>query len=986
MRKYQKHPMRRRRRLLAFALSLCMAAAALPIPAAADETTQTVLPETGDGWRGATASKFSSGEGTEESPYMISNGDELALLASKVNSTDVADAGYRSAYYKLKQDINLNNQSWTPIGTGSGSREYAFTGHFDGDGRTISGLNVSGDYMDSGLFGYCEGAQISNLTVTGTTTVGSVTSAIAIICAWAKNTTFTDCHSAGTVQSTFVENLSLAAGGICGGAYGSSVFTGCSNAASVQLSDAADNKIQAGGICGSVENNVSVTGCSNTGAVTTTNCSDSAVGGVAGLCKGVVTACSNTAAISSQAFAGGICGVAQEGSITGSCSTGTVSGKTVGGIAGIAEGTVTGCVYQKGCITDSGASVAEAGTSMTTAQIAGGAAAYLMNQTLGDTAAYQWRQRLGEGGASVPTIQKSAVTDNTVYPCTGCTGKYSNTENQPAEHSGYSYAAAEGSADTMQVKCGDCGTEFGTVKLSFDTASRAVTAVMDISDATVQAAVKNAVETAGIKYYAADADGQKTGDALAGAPMAGGSYAAELTLTGADEEAAVISLSYTLERVKPTVTTPPTLSGVYGTKVSEMTLTDGEAQVNETPVAGTWSVTDTAKDDYPTVGTTTAYVVTFTPADTAAYDPVTVKVVPNVTKKPATYASRTLPARSYGAAQGGTDSVDLSLYVPADGGAATYGPVSVGGDPVTDAKVTEQGVLSYTVTGGAVGAKTNVAVTVQTENYESFTITVPVELAAEAPAKLTQMEAVNGSVTNTTATVRLTADKEGVTYYLYYTTDASVIVDANTVKGGSSNTTGSFALSGLTRNTTYYVYAAAADANGTLGNIRVMQLTTANEDPKPSGGSGSSSGGSGSSGESSSGGTQPAAPADGGESGKDTGKDNEKENESREPQIKDENGESKKSGWDAIREEVKSAKSGETVTVQMNGALTVPGKTLKSLKGKDVNVTFELNHKISLTINGSDLSGFTFKNKNDYSVLFLWTVTGMSRMMRSIGA
>lgn len=979
MRKYQKHPMRRRRRLLALALSLCMAAAAQPMPAAADETTQTVLPETGDGWQGTTANAFSSGEGTEESPYMISNGEELALLAGKVNSTDEEDAGYRSAYYKLKQDINLAELSWTPIGTDDGSRNNKFMGYFDGDGHTISGLNVSGDYMDSGLFGYCEGAQISHLTVTGTTTVGSVTSAIAIICAWAKNTTFTDCHSAGTVQSTSVENFSLAAGGICGGAGGSSVFTGCSNAASVQVSNAENKNIQAGGICGHVSAaTVSVTACSNAGAVTITGGSNFMAGGIAGVCAGVVTACSNTAAISSQAFAGGICGVVQEGSsITGSCSTGTVSGKTVGGIAGIAEGTVTGCVYQKGCITDSGASVAEAGTSMTTAQIAGGAAAYLMNQTLGDTAAYQWRQKLGEGGASVPTIQKSAVTDNTVYPCTGCTGKYSNTENQSAEHSGCSYAAAEGSADTMQVKCGDCGTEFGTVKLSFDTASRAVTAVMDISDATVQAAVKTAVETAGIKYYAADANGQKTGDALAGAPMAGGSYAAELTLTGADEEAAVISLSYKLERVKPTVTTPPTLSGVYGTKVSEMMLTGGEAQVNETSVAGTWSVTDTAKGDYPTVGTTTAYVVTFTPTDTAAYDPVTVKVVPNVTKKPATYASKTLPARSYGAAQGGTDSVDLSLYVPADGGAATYGPVSVGGDLVTDAKVTKQGVLSYTVTGGAVGAKTNVAVTVQTENYESFTITVPVELAAEAPAKLTQMEAVNGSVTNTTATVRLTADKEGVTYYLYYTTDATVIVDANTVKGGSSNTTGSFALSGLTRNTTYYVYAAAADANGTLGNIRVMQLTTANEDPKPSGGSGGSS-----SGGSSSGGTQPAAPADGGESGK----DNEKENESREPQIKDENGESKKSGWDAIREEVKSAKSGETVTVQMNGALTVPGKTLKSLKGKDVNVTFELNHKISLTINGSDLSGFTFKNKNDYSVLFLWTVTGMSRMMRSIGA
>lgn len=103
----------------------------------------------------------------------------------------------------------------------------------------------------------------------------------------------------------------------------------------------------------------------------------------------------------------------------------------------------------------------------------------------------------------------------------------------------------------------------------------------------------------------------------------------------------------------------------------------------------------------------------------------------------------------------------------------------------------------------------------------------------------------------------------------------------------------------------------------------------------------------------------------------------------KELQIKGENG---AAGWDAIRSELASAKDGDTVTVQMNGARIVPGKTLKSIRGKDVSVTFELTESLSLTINGADLRGITIKNKNNYSVLFLWTVTGVTHLMQSVGA
>lgn len=222
-----------------------------------------------------------------------------------------------------------------------------------------------------------------------------------------------------------------------------------------------------------------------------------------------------------------------------------------------------------------------------------------------------------------------------------------------------------------------------------------------------------------------------------------------------------------------------------------------------------------------------------------------------------------------------------------------------------------------------------------------------------------------GSISDTSATVTAAADAAGVTYYLYYTTDPTETVTMNLLQaageGHMSAAAGSFALSGLTKSTTYYVYAAAV--NGTASaNIEMMCFTTLAEPVKPSGGSG----GGGSFG----GGTaKPETP--------DEGKQEEKP-EKKQPQIE---GENEKAGWDAIREEIRDAENGTAITVQMNGALAVNGKTMKALRGKDVTVTFDFG-KLSLSINGKSLSCIKFKNNGNYSVLYLWTVSNLTRMAR----
>lgn len=167
--------------------------------------------------------------------------------------------------------------------------------------------------------------------------------------------------------------------------------------------------------------------------------------------------------------------------------------------------------------------------------------------------------------------------------------------------------------------------------------------------------------------------------------------------------------------------------------------TDTKADLN---VHLTGTATTTSKvGDYPITGT----------ADSTNYD-VTV-TAGTLTVKKAHFGDQTLPERSYGASQGGSDSVSLGAYVPADGGSVTYGtPAADSSKAVqaTELEIRTDGTLSYTIPAGTAETEGRVTVTVTTENYNDFTIAVPLKLRAIAPAKLTQLQ--TGTVKDTTET------------------------------------------------------------------------------------------------------------------------------------------------------------------------------------------------------------------------------------------
>ena len=120
-----------------------------------------------------TPSKPANGDGTSSNPYQISNAAELYWFAELVNGnlTDGTDQNV-AACAKLTENITVNSNVLNPDGTlntanaGSftawtpmGSQFSPYTGTFNGDNHTISGLyfNDSGkDYV--GLFGYNNGS------------------------------------------------------------------------------------------------------------------------------------------------------------------------------------------------------------------------------------------------------------------------------------------------------------------------------------------------------------------------------------------------------------------------------------------------------------------------------------------------------------------------------------------------------------------------------------------------------------------------------------------------------------------------------------------------------------------------------------------------------------------------------------------------------------------------------------------------------------
>ena len=331
-----------------------------------------------DGWNGITTSQ-PHGKGTEDEPYQIGTAQEMAWLAYAVNN-QMESEGYCAV---LTADIDLGYCQWPVIGVLSGNGQRAYTGTFDGQGHTVSGLNITslGGRQKLGLFGVAQDAVIENLTVRGNidltgvrsydTTTGYIIGGV-LGSGEGGGVTIRSCVSQVDISVSFVNDQKAqnsAVGGLVGrlSGSGSHEITNCRNEGRIYtafepgayyLGGSGGNGGQ-GGIVGFIGASAQLERCVNTGTVYAGRAAG--VGGIVGNAgdSGVtitLNQCANQGAVSNdtggvllrKGGTGGIIGLAPTGSVTvSSCyNTGAVAGSAiVGGILGGEKGEHTSSQY-----------------------------------------------------------------------------------------------------------------------------------------------------------------------------------------------------------------------------------------------------------------------------------------------------------------------------------------------------------------------------------------------------------------------------------------------------------------------------------------------------------------------------------------------------------------------------------------------------------------------------------------------------------------
>ncbi len=244
----------------------------------------------------------------------ISSAEELQLLMQVRG-----DAATLDKDYKLMCDIDMTGYDQQPIGiSGANNR---FTGSFDGQDYTISGLNISYNSQGTGLFGTVDGATIKNLNVKGTVSgTGTNGSRVGGIIGQAMgNVTVSNCN----VEVTLSANSGASAGILgthTGASAGTVTITGCTVNGSLSGSQYMGGIL--GYVLGSSAVKVVITDCTNNASVTTT--SSNVAGGILGYYANTntsgdntieISSCKNTGTISTKGtYPGGIVGAIGGGS------------------------------------------------------------------------------------------------------------------------------------------------------------------------------------------------------------------------------------------------------------------------------------------------------------------------------------------------------------------------------------------------------------------------------------------------------------------------------------------------------------------------------------------------------------------------------------------------------------------------------------------------------------------------------------------------
>lgn len=301
-------------------------------------------------------------------PILIATPEELAYLAQQTNSGGkelTLDNGeqisgktnFKGVYFKLTEDIDLNNEEWLLIGSSS---DIPFKGNFDGNNKTISNLYINISIYDyAGVFGYIANSIIQNLHVTiseqGITATG-YSAYVGGIAGYTHESNIQNCDvTGGLIKGETNSYSSTYTGGIVG-TNNNSTISNCF--ATNDIISMEPYHPQAGGIVGyNTGYNALISDCYYRGTVTSTSSgTDGLAGGITGVNErgATVRNCYSCAQVTSPDCAGGIAAKNESGGIIDNCYTKkietksnaftpTINAKYSGGIVGYNYSIITNC-------------------------------------------------------------------------------------------------------------------------------------------------------------------------------------------------------------------------------------------------------------------------------------------------------------------------------------------------------------------------------------------------------------------------------------------------------------------------------------------------------------------------------------------------------------------------------------------------------------------------------------------------------------------
>ena len=456
-------------------------------------------------------------DGTKDTVYEISNAGQLYWFAGLVNGTldgieqntlanailtaniTVNDNLLDSLQYDAEGNVSNGSDfiTWTPIADWMGNRTTQYSGTFDGNNKTVSGLYFNGDSTCIGLFGSSESdGNIKNV---------------------------------GVVDSYFKGNDHV--GGVCGNNAGT--ITNCYNAGNLTAIESSAN---IGGICG-YNNGGTVTNCYNTGTVTATG-SVASIGGVCGCSIAPISNCYNIGTV-----------------------TATSSDADISGICGYCFGPIKNCYYLADTEDENGGKTAAQFASGEIAYLLSQGFSTGEGDNTVTYDGSIWGQKLGENGDTYPVLDstKRVYQVDKYDGCEGKPGSstkvYSNQSTSIYEEHSFAYESVE-NGNAIKATCSDCGATY-TVKLTQPTATSDEKIVYDGTEKKAGTAIDSGntgIETIpeNAITYAAVTNGT-TSTYSTTAPKNAGTYKAKLTL-GTGDNIVSIEINFTIEKAaSPTI-------------------------------------------------------------------------------------------------------------------------------------------------------------------------------------------------------------------------------------------------------------------------------------------------------------------------------------------------------------------------------------------------------------------------------------------------